>query len=100
MMSIPHRSINFFGDGSQDTQTPLSQILLAQKAGSLLASFLSRVSAALQDEYRQLPVADREGIPSFHNLKCLLRQPGDKSPMHPALHPTELVLVHLACFIA
>ena len=99
-MSVSQRSINFFGDGSQDTQTPLSQILLSQKDGSLLALFLSHVSAALQEEYKKIPTADREGIPSFHNVNCLVRQPGDQSRPHPALHPTELVLVHLACFIA
>ena len=99
-MSTLRRSINFFGDGSQDTQIPLSQILLAQRDGSLLNQFISRVSAALRDEYWKLPVADRYGIPTFQNLNCLVRQPGDQSRPHPALHPTELVLVHLACFIA
>ncbi len=98
-MAVLQKSINFFADGSHETQSPLSQILLAQRSGSLLASFLSRVSAALQEEYRKLPTADREGIPSFHNLHCLVRQPGDQSQPHPALHPTELVLVQLACFI-
>ena len=63
------------------------------------ASFLMRVSAALQEEYRKLPTADREGIRSFHILHCLVRQPGDQNQAYPALHPTELVLVQLACFI-
>lgn len=99
-MSNIQRSINFFGDGSQDTQTPLNELLLAQKDGSLLALFLNRVSAALQEEYRKIPRTDLEGIPSFHDLYCLVRQPGDKTRPHPALHPAELVLVQLACFIA
>ena len=99
VMSLP-QSIIFFGDGSNETQTALSRTLLAQKKDSLLALFLSRVSFSLQEEYNKLSPLDRRGIPSFHDLDGLVRRNSDDRRPHPALHPTELVLVQLAHFIA
>jgi iron transport multicopper oxidase len=99
-MKIPCKSLLFFGDGSQETQTALSQILLSQKQDSLLGSFLTRARSALQDEYMKLSQSDRDGIPDFQDLYCLLRRPGDEKPPHPALHPVEIALVQLAYFIA
>ena len=98
-MSSVSRSILFFADGSEDIQTALGRILLAQKEGSTLWQFLVRVQSALQDEYGRLPYLNRKGLPDFQNLHQLVRQPDDEAP-HPALHPTELVLGQLAHFIA
>ncbi|KAL9119419.1 MAG: hypothetical protein Q9187_004027 [Circinaria calcarea] len=98
-MSPVSRSIIFFADGAEDVQTALSRILLTQKENSLLWQFLVRVQSALQDEYGCLPHVDRKGLPNFQNLYQLVRQPNEETP-HPALHPTELVLVQLAHFIA
>jgi hypothetical protein len=92
-MKMSCKSLLFFGDGSQEAQTALSQILLSQKQDSLLASFLTRARSALQDEYVKLSQSDRD-------LYCLLRRPGDEKPPHPALHPVEIALVQLAYFIA
>ena len=52
-MAVLQRSMNFFTDVSHRTKSPLSQKLLAPKGGSLLSSFLNRVSAALQEEYKK-----------------------------------------------
>ena len=98
-MSLP-KSIVFFGDGSNETQTALDRILLAQEENTLLSLFLNRVRVVLQEEYQKLSPIDREEIPSFHDLFCLVRKEHDDSRPHPALHPTELVLVQLAYFIA
>lgn len=100
MSSPVSGSIIFFADGSEDVQTALSRILLTQKEHSLLWQFLVRVQLALQDEYGRLPLVDRKGLPNFQNLYQLVRQPNEEETPHPALHPTELVLVQLAHFIA
>ena len=94
------RSIIFFADGSYETHSGLCRILLAEAEGSLLSHFLRRVSSALQEEYAQVPLVDRDGLPDFYNLHDLVCENFDESTRHPALHPAEIVLVQLGHFIA
>ena len=70
--------------------------LLAQKGGTLLSSFLNRVSSALQEEYKNPPTVDLRVMLSFEDL---VRQQDNQTQPRPALHPTQLVLVQLTCFI-
>ena len=94
------RSIIFFADGSQETHTGLRRILLAQAEGTLLFRFLSSATIALQEELLQVAPQNREGLPDFQSLHELVHDTFDESSRHPALHPTEIVLVQLGHFIA
>lgn len=98
-MASQQRSIIFFGDGSHETQTLLSQILRTAKEGTVLSHFLKRVSKVLLEECAKLAPCDREELPNFQDLNNLLRQHGEQKRPHPALHPTELILSQLGQFI-
>ena len=99
MMSLS-RSLIFFADGSQETQTALSQIVLRHRKESLVTLFLSRARHALQEEYLKLSQISQKGLPDFRSLSQLVRQADDVDLPHPALHPPEIILVQLALFIA
>ena len=94
------RSIIFFADGSEETHSVLRKVLLARASGTLLDRFLEQAQRALQQESQQVPSVDRKGLPDFGNLLNLLSDDFDESSRHPALHPTEIVLVQLGQFIA
>ena len=97
-MESPGSSILFFGEGAQDTKAPLDRILHSRRDDTLLASFLRKVSAILVEEVHKLPASDREGLPNFRDLNNFsVFVNGGLG--HPALLPTEIVLVQLAHFI-
>ena len=97
-MSPLGRSIVFFGDGSQETKTPLARILHSRRDDTLLAKFFRQASAALVDEVRKLPSVDQAGFPDFRDLNNIdVAAYGGTS--HPALQPVEIVLVQLGHFI-
>jgi Starter unit:ACP transacylase in aflatoxin biosynthesis len=98
-MATP-RSILFFADGSQETHSGLRKILNVQTEGSLLSRFLNLVASALQNEVYNVASVDRDGLPDFHDLHGMVQENFEESARHPALHPTEIVLVQLANFIA
>ena len=95
-----HGSIIFFGDGSQENQSVLRRVLSAEVNGTLLSRYLSGVRSALRGELQKLPFVDRQGLPVLDSLHELANEEFDESIRHPALHPTELVLVQLGQFIA
>ena len=94
------RSIIFFADGSEETQTVLQKVLFSRISGSLLDRFLEQSRQVLQEELRRIPQIDRAGLPEFHHLSDFLSETFDESLRHPALHPTEIVLAQLGNFIA
>lgn len=100
LMMASTKSIIFFADGSEETQSGLRRLLLAHPGGSLLSRFLSDVTSALRQELQYIPPVDRDGLPALESLSELVNDPFDESIRHPALHPTEIVLVHLGHFIA
>jgi hypothetical protein len=61
---------------------------------------LKLAQAALQEEVAHVPPIDRNGLPDFHNLQELVQDNFRENARHPALHPTEIVLVQLGHFIA
>ena len=101
-MTMPSsiQSLVFFADGSQETHTALSELLLSQQTDSLLSLYLSRVKTTLQDEYTGLPQVLRNEMPNFYDLEVLTGHSKDDLRLHPALHPVQLVLVQLAQFIS
>lgn len=100
LMMASTRSIIFFADGSEETQSGLRRLLHTHPGGSLLSRFLGEVTSALRQEFRYVHPVDRDGLPALENLHELVNDPFDESVRHPALHPTEIVLVHLGHFIA
>jgi len=94
------RSVYFFGDASQETNSGLRRVLSARRDGTVLSLFLDLASSALQYEVSQLSLVDRKELPDFHDLHNLVQDDFDESKRHPALHPTEVVLTQLAHFIA
>ena len=94
------RSVVFFADGSEETHTVLRKVLFSQTSGTLLDRFLEQARVTLQAELQAVPAIERDGLPDFNNLSELLNDRFDESHRHPALHPTEIVLVQLGQFIS
>ncbi|KAH8821290.1 hypothetical protein F5884DRAFT_827558 [Xylogone sp. PMI_703] len=94
------KTILFFADSSQETSSFLDSILKSTKAnGILVSSFLENARLALQDEWSKLPSLQREVLPNFGSLNCLLEANRQTANHHPALDLVEVVLVQLANFI-
>ena len=93
------RWILFFGDGSSETQTLLSQILWIATKGPILIAFLERSRQALSEERSKVSLSVKDSLPSFQrSLEDFLGEPG-KGQQTPALHPAEIVVTQIACFI-
>lgn len=99
MTPMEHRSIIFFGDGSLSLHPALSQVLQAQKQGSLLAYFFNGARCVIQEEIAKLPAGQLEGVPNLSDLQNLTHKADGSIQDHQALAPAMLLLIQIGQFI-